>query len=461
VAKKSGPFIWKNEMESLSHPELEKLQLQRLKNLLGRLADNVPFYRQKFQQAGVSPQKLSSLADLKNLPFTSKADFRQNYPYGLIAVPLDQIARLHASSGTKGKPTVVGYTKEDLAIWAEVCARSLVAAGAKAGDIIHNSFGYGLFTGGLGLHYGAEALGATIVPASGGRTQQQLLLLKDLQATVLCCTPSYALTLAGALGDNEVARSDLKLRIGIFGAEPWTEELRRQLEEKLSISALDIYGLTEVIGPGVAMECHEGHKKHMGLHVFEDHFLAEVIDPKTEQVLPDGEEGELVLTTLTKQALPVLRYRTGDISALKREPCVCGRTLARMARVKARIDDMLIIRGVKLYPSEVEQVLLAIDVLSPHYQIIVERVKELDSMIVEVEIKEEVVERWGALEHDQVEVRQLTGKLQDNLKDKLGVTTQVNLLKPKSLARSEGKAARVIDKRIRKESNNGKANSSV
>jgi phenylacetate-CoA ligase len=461
VATKSGPFIWRREIELLSAQELERLQFGRLESLVQRLADKVPHYRVKLKEAGMSAAKVRSLADLKNLPFTSKADLAEHYPFGLLAVPLDEVARLHASSGSKGKPIVVGYTKADLGLWAEVCARSLAAAGTTSADIVQISFGYGLFTGGLGLHGGAELLGAGVVPASSGRTQQQLLLLKDLGATVLCATPSYALNLASALTDNGMSIADLKLRVGVFGAEPWTEEMRKELEDRLSIAALDIYGLTEVIGPGVSMECLAGHKKNMGLHIFEDHFLAEVIDPKSGEVLKEGEEGELVFTTLTKEAQPVLRYRTGDISSLTRGACPCGRTLTRMARVKARIDDMLIIRGVNLYPSEVERVILTIDALSPHYQLVVERVKELDSMIVEVEVSQATMSRWRQLDEQNSDQRALAQNLQEHLKDRLGITAQVTLLKPKSLARSEGKAARVIDKRKRKDNNNGKTDGPI
>jgi phenylacetate-CoA ligase len=436
--------MWNSQVERLARPEMESLQLKRLMDVVARVYDRVPFYRQALDEAGIKPAALKSLPDLQKLPFTRKSDLRENYPFGLFAEPLNRVSRLHASSGTKGKPTVVGYTKADIETWAQVCARSLAAAGARPGDIIHNSYGYGLFTGGLGVHYGAEALGATVVPASGGRTQQQILLLQDFGARVICSTPSYALNIALTLEELGIRRDSIKLEIGVFGAEPWTEEFRAQIENLLKIRALDIYGLSEVMGPGVSMECLEGCS---GLHIWEDHFLPEVVDPKSGQVLPLGEEGELVFTTLTKEALPVLRYRTGDISRLSTERCACGRTMIKMARVRARLDDMLIIRGVNLYPSEIEKILLQVEELAPNYQLVLERKKALDSLQVQVEVTEQLLSRWGNFEDGHLELNALTKKIQDLFKDLLGLTADVKLLKPKSLARSEGKAVRVVDNR--------------
>lgn len=436
--------MWNRQLECLARTELESLQLGRLKDTLYRAYSNVEFYRNLFDGARVLPDSLKALGDLKQFPFTKKTDLRENYPFGLFAVPLSNVARVHASSGTKGKSTVVGYTKNDIEVWAEVCARSLAAAGAKPGDIVHNSYGYGLFTGGLGMHYGAEKFGATVVPASGGRTQQQITLLQDFGARILLSTPSYALNIAYTLDELGVSRDSMKLEIGIFGAEPWTEELRAQIEDKLKIKALDIYGLSEVMGPGVSIECLHGRN---GLHIWEDHFLPEIIDPKTGEPLPYGEEGELVFTSLTKEAFPVVRYRTGDVSKLMPEVCACGRTMVRMARVRARLDDMLIIRGVNLYPSEIEKVLLTVEALAPHYQLVVDRKKALDTLDVQVEITENMVSTWGTFEDGHLELTSLTTHIRTLLKDLLGLTADVTLMKPKSIARSEGKAVRVIDKR--------------
>jgi len=441
--------MWNSEIETLSRSELEQLQLARLQQVVERAYNSVPFYKQRYDEYGVKPSDVKSLADWQNFPFTKKIDLRENYPFGLFALPLSQVNRLHASSGTKGKPTVVGYTKGDIETWSEVCARSLAAAGAKPGDILHNSYGYGLFTGGLGVHYGAERLGATVVPASGGRTQQQILLLQDFGARILCSTPSYALNIAYTLDELGVARDRIKLEIGIFGAEPWTEELRGQIEEKLKIRALDIYGLSEVMGPGVSMECLEGRQ---GLHVWEDHFMPEIIDPVSLKPVPMGEEGELVFTTLTKEAIPVLRYRTGDISRLSVERCLCGRTMVRMARVRARLDDMMIIRGVNVYPSEIEQALLQIEALAPNYQLILDRKTALDTLEVQVEVTEGIEQRWSLFNYDNPDFAHLTNRIELLLKDSLGVTADVTLLKPGTLPRSEGKAVRLIDKR-KKETN--------
>lgn len=436
--------MWNSQVECLTRADLEQLQLQRLIQTAQRVYERVPFYRKAFDEAGVRPDSIKTLADIKHLPFTRKTDLREHYPFGLFSEALPNVSRIHASSGTKGKPTVVGYTKGDIENWAEVVARSLAAAGAKPGDIIHNSYGYGLFTGGLGLHYGAEKLGATVVPASGGRTQQQILLLQDFGARVLCSTPSYALNIAFTMQELGVKRDSINLEVGVFGAEPWTEEFRTQIETLLRIKALDIYGLSEVMGPGVSMECLQGRS---GLHVWEDHFLPEIIDPQTGEPLPYGEEGELVFTSLTKEAIPVIRYRTGDISKLNVERCVCGRTMVRMARVRARLDDMLIIRGVNLYPSEIEKVLMQIEELAPHYQLFLDREKALDTLEVQVEITEHLLSKWGTFEDGHVELKSLTRKIQELLKDGMGLTADVTLVKPKSIARSEGKAVRVVDRR--------------
>lgn len=444
VPTKSDTFIWNEQAECLSRAELEQLQLQRLKSTLERVYSKVPFYTRKLDEAKIDLDTFKSLDDVQCLPFTKKTDLRENYPFGLFAEPLENVRRIHASSGTKGKPTVVGYTDSDLADWQEVCARSLAAAGAKPGDIIHNAYGYGLFTGGLGMHYGAENFGATVIPASGGRTQQQILLLQDFGARILCSTPSYALNMAFQMQDLGVPRDSIKLEIGIFGAEPWTEELRAQIEKVLCIKALDIYGLSEVMGPGVSMECIQGRN---GLHIWEDYFLPEIIDPDTGRKLGYGEEGELVFTSLTKQAFPVIRYRTGDLSKLYSEKCACGRTMVRMERVKARIDDMLIIRGVNLFPSEIEKCLLSVDDLSPHYQLVVDRDRALDVLEVQVEVTEELVKRWGEFNNCSVEFESLTTKIQSLLKDMLGLTADVKLMQPRTVPRSEGKAVRVIDRR--------------
>jgi phenylacetate-CoA ligase len=474
VASKLQASIWNRQRECLPADQLEALQLKELRGLLERLQEKVPFYRNGLKKSGVTVAQIKSLNDLKRCPLTTKADLRDHYPFGFFAEPLDKVARIHASSGTKGKSTIVGYTKVDLGTWAEICARSLACAGVQAGDIAQNSYGYGLFTGGLGLHYGAEKLGATVVPASSGRTQNQITLLNDLGARVLCCTPSYALNIGYTLeeigGTLGISRKNLKLEIGVFGAETWTEELRRQIENKLGIKALDIYGMSEIMGPGVSMECWQGAHKGLGLHVWEDQFLVEVLDPKTGESLQDGEEGELVFTTLTKEALPLLRYRTGDLSSLNHEPCSCGRTMVRMARINARIDDMLIIRGVNLYPSEVEKVLLRFKELAPHYQLIVERDRALDSMQIEVELHGTFYESfsesfsessgqtsahsWGSFSSTHPELMTLRADIQLRLKDTTGVQADVILLKPNSIPRSEGKAERVIDRRTERNENN-------
>lgn len=431
-------MIYNEEFETLPREALEALQLKRLQQVVSRVYHTVGFYRKSFDKAGVSPDDIKSLDDLKRLPFTCKQDLRDNYPFGLFTVPMTNIVRVHASSGTSGKPTVVGYTKRDIETWAELMARSFTAAGLTKNDIIHNAYGYGLFTGGLGAHYGAEKLGASVIPMSGGSTKKQILLLQDFGPTAICCTPSYLLFLAEAGEEMGVDMKSLRLRVGVLGAEPWSEKMRSQIEEKLGITALDIYGLSEIMGPGVAMECIEGR---CGLHIFEDHFLVEIIDPVTGEVLPYGEKGELVFTTLTKEAFPLVRYRTKDISMLMPEICKCGRTFVRMQRVSGRSDDMLIIRGVNVFPSQIESVLMDIEGLEPHYRLIVDRVGSLDTLEVQVEVSEQVFS-------DEIrELQKLEKRITKDIKDYLGVTTKVKLVEPKSLERFEGKAQRVVDKR--------------
>jgi phenylacetate-CoA ligase len=408
-------LYWEEEIETLPRVGLESIQLRRLQHLVARVYRTVAPYRRKMEEAGVRPEDIKTLADLRKLPFTVKNDLRDNYPFGLFTVPMEEIVRVHASSGTTGKSTVVGYTQKDIETWAGVMARALTCAGAHRGDMVHNAYGYGLFTGGLGAHYGAERLGATVIPVSGGNTKRQITIMQDFGSTVLLSTPSYALNLAEAMDALGVDPASLSLRVGIFGAEPWSENMREEVERKLNLKAVDIYGLSEVMGPGVAMECLRTER---GMHIFEDHFLPEIIDPDTGEVLPEGEKGELVFTTLTKEAFPIIRYRTKDISRLIYEPCACGRTLVRMEKVTGRTDDMLIIRGVNVFPSQVEHVLMSIEGVEPHYQIVVEREGNLDTMTVQVEIK-----------------------------DLLGVTCKVKLVEPKTIQRSEGKAQRVIDKR--------------
>jgi len=430
-------LIW-NEAERLPRKELEKLQLERLKKIVEWVYNRVPFYRKKFDEAGVKPEDIKHLQDIQKLPFTTKDDLRDNYPFGMFAVDLEDVVRVHASSGTTGKPTVVGYTKNDIELWAEVMARTLAAAGVTKKDIVQNAYGYGLFTGGLGVHYGAEKLGATVVPMSGGNTQKQVMLMKDFGSTVLACTPSYSLNIYEVAKEMGVDIKELPLRVGVFGAEPWSENMRREIESKMGIDAIDIYGLSEIIGPGVASECIEAKE---GLHVFENHFLVEIINPETGEVLPYGEKGELVFTTLTKEAFPLIRYRTRDISWLNPEPCKCGRTTVRMARVTGRTDDMLIIRGVNVFPSQIEHILLEYEGLSPHYLIIVDRKGALDTMEIQIEVTEEIFS-------DEIKkLEWLAKKIENDIKDLIGVSAEVKLVEPKTIERSMGKAKRVIDKR--------------
>jgi len=441
--------------ESMERGALKRLQGERLVSLVERLYANVPLYKGRLDEAGVKPSDVKGIDDLARLPFTYKRDLRDTYPFGMFAVPLKEIVRIHASSGTTGKPTTVGYTRNDIDMWAEMMARTMAAAGVTSDDIVQNAYGYGLFTGGLGAHYGAERLGASVIPISGGNTQKQLMLMQDYGSTILCSTPSFALYIWDVAGEMGIDMASLPLRVGVFGAEPWSNAMRREIEQKLNITAIDIYGLSEIMGPGVSFECAQVQN---GLHVNEDHFLAEIIDPKTGEPLGDGETGELVFTTLTKEGIPLLRYRTGDITRLNVDVCDCGRTFARMDRVSGRSDDMLIIRGVNVFPSQIESVLLMSPEVAPHYQLVVERQGSMDIMDVQVELTPEVFEdAKGAvltgderLALDEWEVlNSLKAKIKNNIKDIVGVTVSVAFKEPGTIERSEGKAKRVIDKRAK------------
>ena len=426
------------EFETLPRTALEALQLKRLKAVVEKVYNNVPFYRASFDSLRLTPGSINSLTDLQLLPFTTKQDMRDSYPYALFATPLDEIVRIHASSGTTGKPTVVGYTRKDIENWADLMARTLVTAGAHKGDIIHNAYGYGLFTGGLGVHNGAERLGASVIPISGGNTARQLMIMQDFGSTVLTCTPSYSLFMAEEARAEGVDFKKLKLRVGIFGAEPWSEAMRTEIEQKLNLTALDIYGLSEIMGPGVAQECFEGK---CGLHIWEDHFIPEIINPLTGENLPEGEKGELVITTITKEGIPLIRYRTRDITSITYEPCICGRTHARISRLSGRSDDMLIIRGVNVFPSQIESILVRIEGVEPHYLLVVDRKDNLDTLEIQVEVDEHIFS-------DEVKVLQgLSRRIEKEIKDMLGVTSSVKLVEPKTIQRSEGKAKRVIDNR--------------
>ncbi|MBW1896111.1 MAG: phenylacetate--CoA ligase [Deltaproteobacteria bacterium] len=401
------------EFETLPREALDAIKLKRLQQLAEKVYATVPFYKKAFDDKGVKPDDVKSLGDLQKLPFTMKQDLRDNYPFAMFATPMEDVVRIHASSGTTGKPTVVGYTRRDIDTWSELMARTLAAAGTHKGDIVHNAYGYGLFTGGLGFHYGAERLGASVIPVSGGNTKRQVLLMKDFGPTVLTCTPSYSLYLAEVAADEGVDFKSLNFRVGVFGAEPWTENMRVEIEDQLGVDAVDIYGLSEIMGPGVAVECVEAKQ---GLHVFEDHFIVEVIDPQTGEVLPYGEPGELVFTTLTKEAFPLIRYRTRDLSVLNQEPCKCGRTLVRMGRITGRSDDMLIVRGVNVFPY-------------------------MDTLEIDVEISE------AAFSDAVKDMQKIEKDIEKDIKDILGVSCKVRLVEPKTIQRSEGKAQRVTDKR--------------
>jgi phenylacetate-CoA ligase len=428
--------IWNRAIETLPRERMAALQIERLRAAVDRVLTRVAPLGDRLRAAGIGAgNDVGSLSDLRRLPFTTKTDLREHYPFGLFAVPIEQVVRIHASSGTRGKPTVVGYTRNDLAVWSEVMARCLVLAGVEPGMVVHNAYGYGLFTGGLGFHQGAELLGCVVVPISGGLTQRQAMLLQDLGGQVLCATPSYALTIADGVEGAGIDPRTLKLRIGMFGAEPWTEQLRDEIERRLGLRAVNIYGLSEIVGPGVSAECAEVRD---GSHIQEDHFLPEVIDPETGEPLPPGQEGELVFTTLTKEALPLIRYRTGDIASLDVEPCACGRTMARMSRVRGRHDDMLIVRGVNLYPAEVERILLSAGEVAPHYQLVVDRPGTLDELTVLCEPA-----------HDDLDGEQLRARLEHVLHEQTGLSVSVQVLARNGVPRSEGKAIRVVDRRPR------------
>jgi len=428
----------RDEVETIPPQDMEKLQVERLRAGVERVSKNVPFYRAKLSEAGVTAGSIRSLDDLARLPFTTKSDLRDHYPFDLLATPMKEVVRLHASSGTTGKPTVVAYTRNDLNLWSELMARTFAAAGVTEDDVVHNAYGYGLFTGGLGFHYGAERLGATVIPVSGGNTKRQLMLMRDFGSTVLCCTPSYALLIAEVAEEDGVDLESLPLKVGLFGAEPWSERMRGEIESRLGLVALNVYGLSEVIGPGVSVECTE----KQGMHIFEDHFIPEIIDPDTGERLPDGEMGELVFTCVTKEALPLLRYRTRDRTRLIREKCACGRTTVRMERIVGRTDDMIIVRGVNVFPSQIEAVLLQVGEVAPHYQIVVDRSADyMDELDVLVEAPAEVYGNKDGL-------IQLEKRLSYEVQSALGITCNVKLVGPREIERSEGKAVRVVDKRM-------------
>jgi phenylacetate-CoA ligase len=432
-------MIWNGKLETMGREDLAQVQIERLQSTLNRARRNVAFYRQAFERAGVKVEDVRSLADLARLPFTTKADLRAAYPYDMFAVPLRDIVRIQCTSGTTGRPVVVGYTSNDVHTWSECVARVLAAGGVTEHDVVQVSFTYGLFSGGLGFHYGAERIGASVVPASTGSLERQLMIMRDFKTSALACTPGYALALAGALAESGIEPGDLSLRAGFFGAEPWSEGLRGELESRLGITAVDNYGLTEVLGPGVSFEC----PSRRGLHVNEDHFIAEIVDPSTLAVKRQGEEGELVLTTITKEGFPLVRYRTGDLTTLDPSPCPCGRTLARMARIRGRIDDMINLGDVKVFPSQIEEVLAATEGVEPHYEIVVDRVDGLDTLEVRVEIAEDLpeVDEVRALER-------LKDQIARRLAASLAIPAKVSLAEPKSLARAgEGKLKRVVDRR--------------
>lgn len=429
--------IWNKEFETMPREQLEELQLERLQATVKRVYENVAMYRERMDEKGVKPEDIKTLKDLAKLPFITKNDLRDQYPFGLLAVPLEDVTEIHASSGTTGKQVIGPMTENDVELWAEIAARSLSAMGAEKNDIVHTSYGFGLFTGGFGAHYGARKIGAVAIPMSSGNSKRQIKIMKDLGSTYLCCTPSYAMTLAEVLHDMGYTKDDIKLKGGVFGAEPWTEEMRAEIEDKLGIKAYDIYGLTEIIGPGVSYECAE----QAGMHINEDFFIPEIIDPDTEEVLPYGEMGELVFTCITKEAMPLIRYRTRDLCVLTREKCKCGRTLVRMAKPVGRTDDMLIIRGVNVFPSQIEEVLMRIDGVAPYYQIVVDRVDNKDTLDVLIELSS-----FGMT--DQIKnLEKLTKTVSAELLSMLGIKANVRLVEPKTIERSEGKAVRVIDKR--------------
>ena len=431
-------YIW-DEVETIPSQDMKTLQVERLRAGIERLSKTIPFYREKLREAGVTANSIRSREDLARLPFTTKRDLRDHYPFGLVAVPMKEVIRVHASSGTTGQPTVVAYTRHDIRLWSDLMARTYAAAGVTDEDMVHNAYGYGLFTGGLGFHYGAERLGATVIPVSGGNTKRQLMIMRDFGSTVLCCTPSYALLIAEVAEEEGIDLTSLPLKVGIFGAEPWSKRMRAEIESRLRLVALNVYGLSEVIGPGVAIECTE----KQGMHIFEDHFMPEIIDPSTNEPLPDGAMGELVLTCVTKEALPLIRYRTRDRTRLMREKCACGRTTVRMDRLVGRTDDMLIVRGVNVFPSQIETVLLQMGEVEPHYQIIVDRsAHSMDELDVLVEVSAEIHGKQDRLV-------QLEQRLRYEVQSALGITCNIKLVGPREIERSEGKAVRVVDKRTR------------
>ncbi|MCA1056077.1 AMP-binding protein [Rossellomorea aquimaris] len=432
-----------HEIETAGRDQMESLQLERLRRTVNSVYHSVPFYRNHFEQRNLHPEDLQSLEDIKMLPLTTKADLRAHYPFGMFAVKREEMVRVHASSGTSGKPTVVGYTRNDIDLWGDLVARAIAMAGGRPGSVLHNAYGYGLFTGGLGLHYGSEKLGMITVPVSGGNMDRQITLIEDFKPTVICGTPSYVLNLAETIEAQGKDPAALSLEVGIFGAEPWSDKMRETLEGILGIKACDIYGLSEVIGPGVAMECPEAQD---GLHIAEDHFLAEVIDPDTLEPVPDGETGELVFTSLTKEAFPIIRYRTGDIASIRHGTCACGRTTVKMSRVKGRVDDMLIIRGVNVFPSEMEHHLLGLDELAPHYQLHVRKKGALDTVELHVEVSPEYFAGiTGDIHHEKV--HELTSKVQRLMKNGCLVSMDVKVRAPREIPRSEGKAIRIVDLR--------------
>ncbi|MDL2281824.1 phenylacetate--CoA ligase [Parabacteroides sp. OttesenSCG-928-G06] len=430
-------MMWNEMIESMSRDEMRKLQSYRLKNLVEHAYHNSPFYRKKMQEMDITPGDIQSIDDIVKLPFTVKQDLRDNYPFGLMAVPMSEIVRLHASSGTTGKPIVVGYTRKDLSTWSEVVSRCLVAYGATKNDIAQVSYGYGLFTGGLGAHSGIESIGGTVIPMSSGNTEKQISLMHDFGANILCCTPSYALYLAETIHASDIPLEEFKLRIGVFGAEPWTENMRKELEEKLRIKAYDIYGLTEICGPGVGGEC----QCQDGTHLWEDHFYPEIVDPVTLQPVAPGEQGELVFTTLTKEGMPMIRYRTRDLTSLNYERCACGRTTVRMGRILGRSDDMLIIRGVNVFPSQVESVLLEMPEFEPHYFIVVDRVNNTDTFQVQVELRAEFYT------DEMNKMLALKKKIAARMQSVIGIQPDIKIMEPRSIERSMGKAKHVQDNR--------------
>ncbi|CAG0970639.1 phenylacetate--CoA ligase family protein [Geobacter sp.] len=429
--------IWEPTYECMPREELQQLQLERLQATINRVFKNVTCYRNKFNGLGIVPEDIQSLDDLKKLPFTTKEDLRLNYPYGMFAVPLREVVRIHSSSGTTGKPTVVGYTKHDIKVWSNLVARFMTAAGVTHDDVVQIAFGYGLFTGAFGLHYGAETIGASVIPMSSGNTEKQIMIMQDYKTTALVCTPSYAITIADRMEKMGIDPKTLSLRVGLFGAEPWSEAMRREIESRLFISATDNFGLSEIIGPGIAGDC----EFKCGMHIFEDAFIPEIIDPETGEVLPPGSVGELVLTTLTKEAFPMIRYRTRDITSLDYSPCACGRTMVRMKKTMGRSDDMLIIKGVNVFPSQIEEVLFAIEGCEPHYQIIVDRKGTLDALEIQIEVTENIF-------FDEMKrQRAFLEMIEKRIDSVLGVGATVKLVEPNSIPRHEGKAQRVIDRR--------------